>query len=73
MIKLSPCCNYYSSRAACYNNVGQYDKALADAKKAVELKPDWSRGYTRAGLSCYNFGAFSEAKDYLGTFGTRVA
>lgn len=53
---------FYSNRSACYASLEQYPQALEDAKKCVELKPDWVRGYTRKGL----------AETYLGLYGDAV-
>lgn len=33
----------YSNRSAAYAKKGQYDLALKDGEKAVELKPSWSK------------------------------
>ncbi|KAI3706965.1 hypothetical protein L6452_25078 [Arctium lappa] len=40
----------YSNRSATYASLNQYSESLTDAKKTVELKPDWSKGYSRLGL-----------------------
>ena len=34
---------FYSNRSAAYAKDKKYEQALADAKKCVELKPDWSK------------------------------
>lgn len=33
----------YSNRSAAHASMGSYDSALEDAKKTVELKPDWAK------------------------------
>ena len=33
----------YSNRAAAYMRVGKFKEALTDAKKVLELKPDWTK------------------------------
>lgn len=33
----------YSNRSAAYASLKDYDQALADGEKTVELKPDWSK------------------------------
>ncbi|KRZ89094.1 Stress-induced-phosphoprotein 1 [Trichinella sp. T8] len=47
-IKLDPN-NYilYSNRSAAHAKNKNYDEALADAEKTIELKPDWAKGYSR--------------------------
>lgn len=43
-IKLAPTNHVlYSNRSACYASLKDYDAALADANKTVELKGDWPK------------------------------
>lgn len=42
---------YYSNRAAAYTHMQMYDEALADCRKAIELKPDFSKAYSRLGTA----------------------
>eukprot|EP01061_Rhynchopus_euleeides_P000468 TRINITY_DN1032_c0_g5_i1.p1 TRINITY_DN1032_c0_g5~~TRINITY_DN1032_c0_g5_i1.p1 ORF type:complete len:183 (+),score=31.11 TRINITY_DN1032_c0_g5_i1:185-733(+) len=42
---------YRSNRSATYSGLGQFKEALDDAQKTIELKPDWGKGYSRAGLA----------------------
>ena len=51
----------YSNRSAAYARLHQYSEALADAEKAVKLKPDWSRGYYRLGAAHLGLGQIDEA------------
>ncbi|XP_065637589.1 uncharacterized protein LOC111992481 isoform X2 [Quercus suber] len=51
----------YSNRSAAYARLHQYSEALADAEKAVKLKPDWSRGYCRLGAAHLGLGHLDEA------------
>lgn len=53
----------YSNRAAAYTSLGQYDQALADAEKTVQIKPDWSKGYGRKGAALYGLKQYEEAMD----------
>lgn len=41
----------YSNRSAAYASLHKYAEALVDAKKTVELKRDWSKGYSRLGAA----------------------
>lgn len=41
----------------------QWDGALEDAKKCVELKPDWAKGYSRLGVAHHGLGAYQDAVD----------
>ncbi|KAM5572804.1 hypothetical protein ABKV19_012721 [Rosa sericea] len=51
----------YSNRSASYANLHKYSDALADAKKTVELKPDWVKGYSRLGSAHHGLGHFDDA------------
>jgi stress-induced-phosphoprotein 1 len=53
---------FYSNRSACYASLEDYDKALEDATKCVNLKPDWARGYARKGLAEFYLGLYDEAE-----------
>ncbi|KAF2655011.1 TPR-like protein [Lophiostoma macrostomum CBS 122681] len=58
----------YSNRSGAYASLRDYTKALDDANKVVELKPDWSKGWGRKGTALHGGGdlvgateAFEEA------------
>ncbi|XP_015750742.1 PREDICTED: stress-induced-phosphoprotein 1-like, partial [Acropora digitifera] len=53
---------FYSNRSAAYAKGKNYDKALADARKCVELKPDWGKGYSRLGAALSFLGRHAEAE-----------
>jgi len=42
---------YYSNRCACFLKMDKDVRALEDAEKCVELKPDWPKGYFRKGVA----------------------
>jgi len=50
-----------SNRAACLAKVGHYEASLEDARKALELRPNWGRAYGRVGLACSSLGRGEEA------------
>jgi stress-induced-phosphoprotein 1 len=55
----------YSNRSGAYASLGQYQKALDDANKCVELKPDWVKGYTRKATAHFFLDKLEEAlEDY---------
>ena len=41
----------YSNRSASYCASQKYAQAAADARKVIEIKPDWPRGHTRLGAA----------------------
>lgn len=51
----------YSNRSAAEASLKQYDKALEDAKKVVELKADWPKGYSRLGAAHFGLHQLQEA------------
>ncbi|KAL4801958.1 hypothetical protein BDV18DRAFT_147900 [Aspergillus unguis] len=53
----------YSNRSAVYAAQRNYEKALADADKAVEIKPDWSKGHQRKGAAYRGLGDLLSAHD----------
>ncbi|RDW61210.1 Hsp90 cochaperone STI1 [Aspergillus mulundensis] len=53
----------YSNRSAVYAAQQEYEKALTDAEKAVEIKPDWSKGHQRKGAAYRGIGDLLAAHD----------
>ena len=45
---------FYSNRSAAYAKDSKYEQALVDARKCIELKPDWGKVciYTVCSYSC---------------------
>lgn len=42
---------YYSNRSGCYAQLQNWEKALEDGKKCLELDPNFVKGYSRVGLA----------------------
>jgi len=53
----------YSNRSAAQASCGNYTEALKDAEKAIELKPDWPRGYSRRATALHFLGRLEEARE----------
>ncbi|KAJ4877344.1 Hsp70-Hsp90 organizing protein 2 [Raphanus sativus] len=51
----------YSNRSAAHASLLRYEEALSDAKKTVELKPDWAKGYSRLGAAHLGLNQSDEA------------
>lgn len=43
--------SYYGNRSACYMMVNNYQEALEDARKSIQLDPKFVKGYVRC-LKC---------------------
>jgi hypothetical protein len=52
---------YYSNRSAAYEKVGDYQRALKDANKTVELKRGWAKGWGRKAIAHFKLGELSQA------------
>jgi len=55
---------FYTNRAACYEKMGKYEKALRDANKALKLNGDWDKGYWRGGNALLALGRAEEAMKF---------
>ncbi|GAV75611.1 TPR_1 domain-containing protein/TPR_11 domain-containing protein [Cephalotus follicularis] len=53
----------YSNRSAAHASLHEYTEALADAKKTVDLKPDWPKGYSRLGAAYLGLNLYQDAID----------
>lgn len=52
---------YYSSRAAAHCYLGDYNSAVNDCRKSIELDPTYEKAHTRLGLSLYFRGDYVSA------------
>ncbi|XP_070542046.1 tetratricopeptide repeat protein 28-like [Ptychodera flava] len=50
-----------TNRSLCFLKLAQHFLALEDAKRAVKLQPDWSKGYYRQGQVYYSADKFEDA------------
>ena len=53
----------YSNRSGAYASLKQFDKALEDANKTTEIKPDWSKGWSRKGAAMHGMANLVDATD----------
>ena len=53
----------YSNRSGAYASMKDYEKALEDANKTTEIKPDWAKGWGRKGTAEHGTGNLVGAKD----------
>ncbi|QPG95042.1 hypothetical protein C2857_007540 [Epichloe festucae Fl1] len=53
----------YSNRSAAYASKKQWDNALQDADKTIQIKPDWAKGWGRKGAALHGKGDLLGAND----------
>ncbi|KAK5289109.1 Hsp90 cochaperone, partial [Cryomyces antarcticus] len=53
----------YSNRSGAYASLKDFDKALEDANKVTEIKPDWAKGWGRKGAALHGTGDLIGALD----------
>lgn len=51
----------YSNRSAAHCKKEDYEAALVDAQKCIDIKPDWIKGYTRKGTALQFLKRYTEA------------
>lgn len=56
---------FFSNRSGAHASLQQWDEALADAKKCVELKPDFIKGYNRVFVPLFSQQKYDEAKSIV--------
>eukprot|EP01065_Artemidia_motanka_P019097 TRINITY_DN2259_c2_g1_i1.p1 TRINITY_DN2259_c2_g1~~TRINITY_DN2259_c2_g1_i1.p1 ORF type:complete len:408 (+),score=101.82 TRINITY_DN2259_c2_g1_i1:51-1226(+) len=57
--------NLLSNRSAAYLNLRKGDLAMIDARRCVEMRPAWAKGYVKAALALRFLGQHSEATAVL--------
>jgi tetratricopeptide (TPR) repeat protein len=62
----------YSNRSAVYLKLKRAEESLQDANKALELDPNWPKGFTRKGDALYALKKFTESYNAYNT-GLRLA
>jgi stress-induced-phosphoprotein 1 len=63
-IEASPSPNHvlFSNRSASFASLKQFDRALEDAKKTVEINPAWAKGYSRVAAAEFGLGQLDDAE-----------
>lgn len=56
---------FYSNRSAAYAAMGEYTKAEQDARKCIEMAPDFTKGYHRLANALKNQNRNDEAQEAL--------
>mmetsp|Transcript_50225 Transcript_50225/g.104826 ORF Transcript_50225/g.104826 Transcript_50225/m.104826 type:complete len:522 (-) Transcript_50225:496-2061(-) len=52
----------YSNRSASYAGIQDFENALKDATKCIQIKPDWGKGYGRQGAAYHGLGDLKAAE-----------
>lgn len=52
---------FYSNRAACYARLGQHEKVIEEATKALKIQPKYFKCVVRRGLSYEHLGKYEDA------------
>lgn len=53
----------YSNRSGAWASLKNFDKALEDANKTTEIKPDWAKGWGRKGTALHGVGNLVDSID----------
>lgn len=53
----------YSNRSAAYASLKQWDAAVSDAEKVVDMRSDWGKGWSRLGAALQGRGDFKAAHE----------
>jgi tetratricopeptide (TPR) repeat protein len=54
---------YYANRAAAYSQLQEHESAVYDAKKALQVNPNYSKAYSRLGHAEFCLGNYDNAVD----------
>lgn len=54
---------FFSNRSGAYASLNEFESALKDADECIKLKPDFVKGYSRAGHALFKLGKLKEAKE----------
>lgn len=54
---------FYSNRSGAFASLKQFEQALEDANKCLELRPDFVKGYSRKGVALFGMGKHKEAEE----------
>lgn len=54
---------FFGNRSFCYERLEEFDKALADANRAIGIAPDWPKGYFRKGKALVGLKNYTHAED----------
>lgn len=60
-ISLAPNPVYFSNRAAAWGALGEHGKAADDAQRAIDLDPNFVKGYSRLGHARFSLGEWDAA------------
>jgi len=52
---------FFTNRSNAYFHMKKFEKSYRDAMKSVKLKPNWAKGYYRAGVAALEIGKFEDA------------
>lgn len=53
---------FFGNRSYCYDQLGQHEKALKDAERAIKIAPQWPKGHFRRGTSLRGLGKYIDAE-----------
>ena len=52
----------YSNRSGAHASKKDFEKALEDAQKTTDLKPDWAKGWGRKGSALHGLGELGKRR-----------